>query len=96
MYVPDEGSLLPKYRDCTTYNDFDLYIYIYIYIYVCIYIHIHINSHPRGSRAHIITASMKKSPRWRFLSVFELSENMRICLDQTLQHFDRRLLKFGV
>ena len=22
-YVPDEGSLLPKYRDCTTYNDFE-------------------------------------------------------------------------
>ena len=30
MYVPDEGSLLPKYRDCTTSNDFELYIYIYI------------------------------------------------------------------
>ena len=23
LYVPDEGSLLPKYRDCTTYNDFE-------------------------------------------------------------------------
>ena len=22
LYVPDEGSLLPKYRDCTTSNDF--------------------------------------------------------------------------
>ena len=31
LYVPDEGSLLPKYRDCTTSNDFELYI-IYIYI----------------------------------------------------------------
>ena len=30
LYVPDEGSLLPKYRDCTTYNDFE-----YIYIYIC-------------------------------------------------------------
>ena len=29
--VPDEGSLLPKYRDCTTSNDFELYIYIYMY-----------------------------------------------------------------
>ena len=26
LYVPDEGSLLPKYRDCTTYNDFELYL----------------------------------------------------------------------
>ena len=26
LYVPDEGSLLPKYRDCTTSNDFELYI----------------------------------------------------------------------
>ena len=26
------GSLLPKYRDCTTSNDFESYIYIYIYI----------------------------------------------------------------
>ena len=32
LYVPDEGSLLPKYRDCTTSNDFELYIYIYVYI----------------------------------------------------------------
>ena len=32
LYVPDEGSLLPKYRDCTTSNDFELCIYIYIYV----------------------------------------------------------------
>ena len=32
LYVPDEGSLLPKYRDCTTSNDFELYI-INMYIY---------------------------------------------------------------
>ena len=24
--------LLPKFRDCTTSNDFELYLYIYIYI----------------------------------------------------------------
>ena len=30
LYVPDEGSLLPKYRDCTTSNDFESYIYMYI------------------------------------------------------------------
>ena len=24
--VVDEGSLLPKYRDCTTSNDFELYL----------------------------------------------------------------------
>ena len=39
LYVPDEGSLQPKYRNCTTYNDFEMYIYIssytnYIYHYV--------------------------------------------------------------
>ena len=36
LYVPDEGSLLPKYRDCTTSNDFESYIYnIYVYnIYI--------------------------------------------------------------
>ena len=43
MYVPDLGSLLSKYRDCTTSNDFELYLMcrgvlllllvIYIYIY---------------------------------------------------------------
>ena len=32
LYVPDEGSLLPKYRDCTTSNDFESYIYIYIFL----------------------------------------------------------------
>ena len=26
LYVPDEGSLLPKYRDGTTSNDFELYL----------------------------------------------------------------------
>ena len=26
LYVSDEGSLLPKYRDCTTSNDFELYL----------------------------------------------------------------------
>ena len=34
LYVPDEGSLLPKYRDCTTSNDFELYVCIYIYIHI--------------------------------------------------------------
>ena len=32
LYVPDEGSLLPKFRGCTISNDFELYI-LYIYIY---------------------------------------------------------------
>ena len=27
-YVPDEGNLLPTYRDCTTPNDLESYIYI--------------------------------------------------------------------
>ena len=26
LYVPDKGSLLPKYRDCSTSNDFELYL----------------------------------------------------------------------
>ena len=26
LCVPDEGSLLPKYRDCTTFNDFESYL----------------------------------------------------------------------
>ena len=39
MYVPDEGSLLPKYRDCTTSNDFESYLYMYIYIFMYIYIY---------------------------------------------------------
>ena len=26
VYIYDEGSLLPKYRDCTTSNDFELYL----------------------------------------------------------------------
>ena len=40
LYVPDEGSLLPKYRDCTTSNDFESYIYIYIHINVYINVYI--------------------------------------------------------
>ena len=26
VYVPDEGSLLPYYRDCTTSNDFESFL----------------------------------------------------------------------
>ena len=26
LYVTDEGCLLPKHRDCTTSNDFELYL----------------------------------------------------------------------
>ena len=43
LYVPDEGSLLPKYRDCTTSNDFELYLMccgvmlLLLIIYICIY-----------------------------------------------------------
>ena len=36
LYAPDEGSLLLKYRDCTTSNDFELYIYIYGPKYTCL------------------------------------------------------------
>ena len=48
------SSFLPKYRDCTSFNDYELYFmccgvmlllhikYIYIYIYICIYIYIYI------------------------------------------------------
>ena len=50
---------------------------------------------PRGSRAHITEISMKKSPLWRFFTVLKLSENTRIVQDQSLQHFDRCLLKLG-
>ena len=42
LYVPDEGSLLPKYRDCTTSNDFESYIYTYIYIHIFIHIYTYI------------------------------------------------------
>ena len=47
LYVPEEGSLLPKYRDCTTSNDFELYIYIciYAYTYICIYMYMYVYIH---------------------------------------------------
>ena len=38
--ISDDGSLLPKYRDCTTYNDFELYIYIYIYVSITCVFHL--------------------------------------------------------
>ena len=47
------------------------------------------------SRANITAASMKKSPLWRIFTVFELSDNMRFVQDQSLQLFDRWLLKLG-
>ena len=62
------NSLLPKYRDCTTYNDFEIYlmccgvmlllliiyIYIYIYIYMHRYIYIYIQHTLIHSRPHIL------------------------------------------
>ena len=54
LYVPDEGSLLPKYRDCTTYNDFELYLIccgvmlllliMYVYIYMVNKTYCNVNS----------------------------------------------------
>ena len=43
----------------------------------------------------ITAASMKKSHLWRFFTDVDLSENMRIGQNQSLQHFDRCLLKLG-
>ena len=37
----------------------------------------------------------EEKPLWRSFTVFELSGNMTIGLDQSLLHFDRCLLKFG-
>ena len=68
------------------------YIYICIDIYIYLYIYIVI---PRGSRAPITAAPMRKIQYWRFFIVIELREDIRICKDQSLQHFDRCLLKLG-
>ena len=41
LYVPDEGSLLPKYRDCTTSNDSELFLIccgvMLLLLTICIY-----------------------------------------------------------
>ena len=34
MQIPDEGSLLPRYRDCATPNGFELCVYIYVNVCV--------------------------------------------------------------
>ena len=43
-YVPDNGSLLPKYRDCTKPTGFALYLLLWSDVYLlyilCIYIYI--------------------------------------------------------
>ena len=61
LYVPDEGSLLPKYRDCTTSNDFELYLMccgvmlllliIYIYSIYVVYV-------PSSSKILLSVSSM--------------------------------------
>ena len=50
---------------------------------------------PRGSRAHITTASLEKSQLWKIFTVFDLSENVRIDKDRSYQHLGRCLLIFG-
>ena len=44
LYVSDEGCLLPKYRDCTTSNDFELYLMccgvMLPLLIICVYIYI--------------------------------------------------------
>ena len=48
LYVPDEGSLLPKYRDCTTSNDLELYLMcccvMLLLLIICIYTYIIYNT----------------------------------------------------
>ena len=41
---------------------------------------------PFWGKCPIPRTSMKKSPLWRFFAVFELTENMTIDQDQSLQH----------
>ena len=65
LYVPDEGSLPPKYRDCTTSNGFELYLMccgvmlllliIHIYIYMHAYKYIYIYLHIMIQKRHILT-----------------------------------------
>ena len=45
LYVPDEVSLLPKYRDCATSNDFELYLMCCgaMILRLIIYIYVHIS-----------------------------------------------------
>ena len=39
----------------------------------------------RGSRANITAAPIKKKPHWKSFTVFELSGNMRIGQEKSLQ-----------
>ena len=57
LYVPDEGSLLPKYRDCTTSNDLELYIYIYIYIHNNVHLLTYVDVTPLMKTAGVIENS---------------------------------------
>ena len=72
LYVPEEGSLLPKYRDCTTSNDFELYlmccvvmlllliIYMYVCIHVCVFVCILLS---------IISSTARKNTQYEFLYI---------------------------
>jgi hypothetical protein len=50
---------------------------------------------PRGSRASITGASLQKSPLWKHFNVVELTENMRVGNDPSLQWFHEWLLNLG-
>ena len=40
---------MPKYRDCTTPNGFELYAYIYMHIYmcVCVFVRVYMRNHKK-------------------------------------------------
>ena len=49
----------------------------------------------RKSRAQTTAASIRNSPVWKFFTVKELTENMRVGSDPDLKEFDDWLLKLG-
>ena len=95
LYVPDEGNLLPKYRDCTTSNDFELHIYdvcIYTYIFYIIYIYIHlIYMHFIYIYIHLIYIYNVNRLNIENCIIFKLGTLSPLDITQNLTHFPLRI-----
>ena len=50
---------------------------------------------PNANRAQVVDSTLKKSPLWKFFTVMQLTENMRVqlSLDPDAQVFDEFTLK---
>ena len=65
LYVPDKGGLLTKYRDCTTSNDFELYLISCVVMLLLLYIYIYFKIPVQLDKVLYALNAQQHSSFWR-------------------------------